>query len=146
MRDEPSPKSWRGARRKDAGFNSKEKKSNRKSKRSTTPLSDAPSAGLTGDVVFGRGLAVHPIEILPAVLLGRVNPIPHCKSRQRLGHGGRGWQRVGVLLRGDCPGEVPRARVGLMPAVVGHRGTVTVVHRADEDFAPAVLREHGLLR
>jgi len=96
--------------------------------------------------VFRRRLAVDPIEILPPVLLGCVNPFPHGKSWERLGHGGGGRQRVGVLLRGDRPGEVPRPRVGLVPTVVGHGGTVTVVHGADEDFAPAVLGEHGLLR
>lgn len=109
--------------------------------------SPAPTTcvALACHVVFGRRLPIHPVEILVARLLGGIKPVSDCQTRKGLGHGGCRWERVRVLLRGHCPGEVAGAGVGLVAAMVGHGRTVTVVHRTDENLAAAILREHGLL-
>lgn len=108
-------------------------------------MSAAHGVALARHVVFGGRLPVHPVEILVARLLGGIEPVSDGEAGEGLGHGGCRRQRVRILLRGHCPGEMAGAGVGLVAAMVGHGRTVTVVHGTDENLAAAVLREHGLL-
>lgn len=100
---------------------------------------------LTGDVRFSGRLPVQSIEVRVPVALRGVDPVVHGEALEGLGHGGRGRQGVRVLL---CPRERSGARVRGVAAVVRYRRyarAVAIVHGAHENFAAAVLRQHGLL-
>lgn len=107
-------------------------------KRASTPL--------TGDVVLCRRLAVQPVEISMSVCLRGVYPVPHGQALHGRPPRGQAGRR-GVVLGAD-PGKGARSWVGRVAAVArhrGHPGAVAVIHRAHQDLAAAVLRQHGLL-
>lgn len=91
-------------------------------------------------------LPIDPVEILAAMLLGSINPFSHSESWKRLCYRWGGWKRMRVLLGRDCPWEVARPGIRLVSTVIGHRGAITVVHRADQDLASSILGKDRLLR
>lgn len=81
-----------------------------------------------------------------SVCLRGIDPVPHCQTLHGRTPGGQAGRR-GVVLGAD-PGEGAGSRVRRVAAVAGHRGhpgAVAVIHRAHQDLAAAVLRQHGLL-
>lgn len=101
---------------------------------------------LTGDVVLCRGLPIQPVEICMSVCLWGVYPVPHCQALHGRTSGSQARRR-GVVL-GTDPGKRARAWVRRVAAVAWHRGhsrAVAVIHRAHQNLATAILREHCLL-
>lgn len=103
------------------------------------------SGRLTGDVRFSGSLPVQSIEVGMPVALRGIDPVVHGEALEGLGHRGRGRQGVRVLL---CPRERSRARVRRVGSVVRYgryARAVAIVHGAHENFAAAILGQHGLL-